>query len=303
MNRPSLKQLEAFYWAASLGNFRSAAFRLNTTQPAISNRIQELERTLGVELFDRTTRTARLTPKGRQLFSYAERMLRLATKMQDDVGDKRILHGTVRLGVVDAIALTWLPDLMFRLNETYEGITVELVVDATLRLREQLRQRVIDLALQVGSATGGELVAKPLGALQLSWIGSSKLTIPSGSLTPKELAAWPILSDNPGSLHQILIQEWFRDVGAEPGRINGCNSLATIIRLTIAGLGISMIPPAILKPEIDVGLVRILPCTVRLPRNDYFVIYPRTILHPAVQAVAEFAVKIGTAHPAFCDEP
>jgi len=130
MSRPTLKQLEAFYWAASLGNFQSAAFRLNTTQPAISNRIQELERALGVELFDRATRIARLTPKGRQLLSYAERMLRLATEMQDKVGDKHILRGTVRLGVVDAIALTWLPELIFRLNDMYAGISIELVVDA-----------------------------------------------------------------------------------------------------------------------------------------------------------------------------
>src|SRR5947208_10984031 len=122
MNRPTLKQLEAFYWAASVGNFQSAASRLNTTQPAISNRIQELERVLGVELFDRSTRTARLTPKGRQLLDYADRMLRLNAELQDRIGEKRVLGGIVRLGVVDAVALTWLPDLIFRLNDTYEGL-------------------------------------------------------------------------------------------------------------------------------------------------------------------------------------
>src|SRR5437588_1828847 len=194
MSQPTLKQLEAFYWAARVGNFQSAASRLRTTQPAISIRIRELERVLGVELFDRSTRTARLTPKGRQLLDYADRMLRLTAELQDKVGDKRVLRGIVRLGVVDAVALTWLPDLIFRLNDAYEGIAIELVVDATLSLRKQLRQRAIDLAVKVGPAFSAEIVAQALGSLQLAWIGSPKIASPSRLLTAKELASWPILS-------------------------------------------------------------------------------------------------------------
>jgi DNA-binding transcriptional LysR family regulator len=224
---------------------------------------------------------------------------RIVAELQDKIGDKRVLRGIVRLGVVDAVALTWLPDLIFRLNEEYEGIAIELVVDATLSLREQLRQRAIDLAVQVGPASSVEVAAKPLGSLQLAWIGSPKLAIPPGPLTPSELAVWPILSDNPGSLHRILIQQWFRDAGVDSGRANGCNSLATIIKLTIAGLGISMIPPAILKLEFEAKLLRILPCTAAIPRNDYFVIFPRTPLHPVAQLVADLTVKVAAEHPAF----
>ena len=59
--------------------------------------------------------------------------------------------------------------------------------------------------------------------------------------------------------------------------------------------------PAILKPELEAGLLHILPCTTKLPRNDYFVIYPRTALHPAGQAVADLAVRVAADHPAFCN--
>ena len=62
-----MQQLETFFWTVTLGSFSAAAEKLYATQSAVSMRVRELERTLGVELFDRTHRTARLTPKGREL--------------------------------------------------------------------------------------------------------------------------------------------------------------------------------------------------------------------------------------------
>ncbi|MDF3605779.1 LysR family transcriptional regulator [Paracoccus sp. DMF-8] len=52
----TLKQLETIYWIANLGTFERAALKLNTTQSAISKRIQELELAVGAELFDRSLR-------------------------------------------------------------------------------------------------------------------------------------------------------------------------------------------------------------------------------------------------------
>src|SRR3546814_9710181 len=56
----TLKQLEAFNWIAKLGTFERAAAKLNTTQSAISKRIQELEASIGLPLLDRSHRGARL---------------------------------------------------------------------------------------------------------------------------------------------------------------------------------------------------------------------------------------------------
>ena len=93
----NFKQLETFYWAVKLGSFSSAAQRLNSTQSTISMRIIELERDLGVELFDRTQRSARPTAKGRDLLQYAEEALRLSQEMQQQMleaqealGDKTV---------------------------------------------------------------------------------------------------------------------------------------------------------------------------------------------------------------------
>ena len=70
-----LRGIETFYWVATLGGFRLAADKLHTSQPAISQRIAQLEAGLGTRLLDRDTRGVRLTVKGQALLAHAERML------------------------------------------------------------------------------------------------------------------------------------------------------------------------------------------------------------------------------------
>ena len=59
------RSIETFLWVVKLGSFRGAAQRLNTTQPAISQRIAQLEREMGVKLLNRDHRVASPTPSGR----------------------------------------------------------------------------------------------------------------------------------------------------------------------------------------------------------------------------------------------
>lgn len=77
----NLAQLEAVVWLSRLGNFRKAAKRLGITQPAISLRIRQIERELGVTLFKRGTTSTQLTESGRQLVVYAVDITSLAAQL------------------------------------------------------------------------------------------------------------------------------------------------------------------------------------------------------------------------------
>lgn len=77
----NLAQLEAVVWLSRLGNFRKAAKRLGITQPAISLRIRQIERELGVILFKRGTTSTQLTEGGHQLLAYAVDITSLASQL------------------------------------------------------------------------------------------------------------------------------------------------------------------------------------------------------------------------------
>ena len=110
------KAIETFMWVVTLGSFRGAAQKLNTTQPAISQRIAQLEREVGVKLLQRDRRMVLPTPSGRQLMVYAEKLIGLRSEMLAVVGDRSAMRGVLRLGVAETIVHTWLSQLIKSVN-------------------------------------------------------------------------------------------------------------------------------------------------------------------------------------------
>jgi DNA-binding transcriptional LysR family regulator len=123
-----LRQIETFFWAARLGNFAKAAHQLNVTQSAVSMRIQELESAVGMKLFDRTQRVAKLTSAGVQLLPIAEQMMAVSDQLLAFKGKRSSIVGYVRLGVVEIVAMTWLPLLIEQLRNEFPLIQIEVEV-------------------------------------------------------------------------------------------------------------------------------------------------------------------------------
>src|SRR6187431_1814935 len=104
----TLKQLEAFYFAATLGSFVLAAQRVHVTQSSLSKRIAELEEWVGAALFSRSGRRAHLTEAGHRLLPVAGQMLDLRESARSAPNGPGALSGTCRFGVSELGALTWL---------------------------------------------------------------------------------------------------------------------------------------------------------------------------------------------------
>ena len=85
------KALETFIWVANLRSFRRAAEKLNTTQPAVSTRIAQLESFLGHRLLERDRRAVAPTPKGQEFLVHAERLIRLREEMIENRRESRLL--------------------------------------------------------------------------------------------------------------------------------------------------------------------------------------------------------------------
>ena len=82
----SLKQLQYFAAVAEFGSFRQAAFRLEITQPTLSNQVAIMEKALKVQLFERTRKGINTTPQGRELLLSARRVLEVAPGFSAQAG-------------------------------------------------------------------------------------------------------------------------------------------------------------------------------------------------------------------------
>src|SRR3954453_4430959 len=191
---PDFKSIETFLWVVKLGSFRGAAQRLNTTQPAISQRIAQLERELGVKLLNRDHRVASPTPSGRQMMIYAEKLIGRRAEMMAEGGDRSAMRGVLRLGVAETIVHTWLPRLVKSVNTAYPNLSLEIEVDITPNLSARLLAQEIELAFVVSPFAGSDVQSKVRCDYEIRFLASPALGLGSAMLSVEDLAKHPIIT-------------------------------------------------------------------------------------------------------------
>lgn len=287
-----LKNLEAFVWITRLGSFRAAAGRLNTTQPAISARIAQLEKDLGVQLFNRETRRATLTLKGMELLDHAERMLALQAELVHAVAESSTLRGLIRLGVAETIVHTWLTQLIERLHHRFPLVSLEIEVDTSIHLRNGLLAHEIDIAFMLGPVAEPDMRNEALCSYPMAWVASPSLDLPEGRMSLAELARFPVITFSRQTKPSVAIQQMFKRPDLPPLRFYGNSSLASIVRMTLDGIGVSAIPPAVIERELAEGRLRLIPAHDPLPDLDFTICHPLSTDNPLVPIVADMALEL-----------
>ena len=248
----TLKQLEAFVWIADLGSFRAAAERLHTTQPNISARIATLEAALGVTLMARDAGSVRLSSKGRDLLIHARAVLRQTEALIDAAGQTALYDSTLRLGVTELVAETWLGSFLRTFRAAYPNMAVEVTLDMSARLSQELFSHRIDLALQNGPFDTAASGSVALGRYPLIWVAAPALDLPKGRLSAADLARHPVLTHARGTRPHMEVAEHFRDA-RETVRLVPSSNLAAGKRMTIDGMGLAALPHAMVERELAEG--------------------------------------------------
>src|ERR1700722_15418506 len=188
------KSIETFLWVVTLGSFRGAGQRLNTTQPAISQRIAQLERELGVKLLNRDHRVASPTPSGRQLMVYAEKLIGLRSEMIAAVGDRSATRGVLRLGGPPNPRHTPGPRRVKSVNAAYPNLSLEIEVDITPNLSARLLAQEIELAFLIGPLSASSVRNRMLCDYPVGFLASPSLGLGPDTLTVHDLAKFPIIT-------------------------------------------------------------------------------------------------------------
>jgi DNA-binding transcriptional LysR family regulator len=260
-----VRNLDTFYWIASLGSFRAAADKLNLTQPAISARIQVLEQDLGSELFVREVRNAELTSDGRRLFVFAERLMNLNQDVLTAFSDTSNIEQTIRVGSSETIVSTWLPDFMGYLNQSYKRISFDLRVDSTYNLRNALVAREIDLAFLMGPIAEVSITNHELCTYQMIFAAPRELAELHDTWVPSAIADQSILTFANNTKPSRQIRELLAPHTKNTFDMTTSTSLGALIRLAKAGMGVCALPKAVIKNEIASGELVELKTEIKMP--------------------------------------
>lgn len=288
----NLRFLEAFVWVVRLGSFRAAGERLNLTQAAISSRIATLEDDFGQKLFDRDPRELRLTASGRLLLGYAERMLDLGRDMRAAMSSSRELTGILRIGVVETVIHTWLTDFLAALRDRHSALEVQLTADSTLRLHDDLRRGLLDIAVQTDPVLHDGIGNREIGTMAMGWVGVPEdCAGRPAPLSIGEVVARPIVTMTRGSQPHRALLEACRQAGASPKTVHCVGSLAAIVRLVRAGFGIATLPLAAIHAELASGMLITIPCEIDLGPLRLVVSYREDQTTEAAEGVATLVAE------------
>jgi DNA-binding transcriptional LysR family regulator len=297
------RSIETFLWVVKLGSFRGAAQRLNTTQPAISQRIAGLEREMGVRLLNRDHRVASPTPSGRQMMVYAEKLIGLRSEMMAEVGDRLAMRGVLRLGVAETIVHTWLPRLIKSVNTTYPNLSLEIEVDITPNLNARLLAQEVELAFVLGPPPDAGVRNRVLCDYPVGFFASPSLGFGNGPHALAELAKFPIITFPSKTRPYEMVRALFNRPELPPIRLHASASLATVIHMANEGLGIAVIPAAIVENELASGRLQQLGTDFNIPPLTFSAAWLASPEMVAVERVAELAGRIAQSSGEVDDAP
>ncbi|WP_395330183.1 LysR family transcriptional regulator [Novosphingobium sp. BL-8H] len=259
MKRIALFHLETLMWIDRLGTFAGAAQRLNTTQPAISARVREIEEQLGVPLFQRDGRRMVLTARGRRLVEAAEPLRQGLEQVLLEASDFAGATGNVRIGSGEIAAATCLPGFIAAVERERPGVTMEIELDLTARLLQQLLAGTRDIVFLAGPVASPGIRIAPIGAVELVWAASPAVAAAGGFSSP--LPVWSLPDHSP--LHAVTLAA-FAAGGPTPLSLNTCNNVRTLIEIVSCGQGAAVLPETMVRGELARGtLVEILPRPTR----------------------------------------
>ncbi|MEM7686134.1 MAG: LysR family transcriptional regulator [Pseudomonadota bacterium] len=248
-------QVRAFLATAEEGSFSAAARALRSTQPTIGRQISELERSLGVTLFERSVRGPSLTDAGRDLLDHVRAMGEAATLISMAAeGQSQQVSGEVAVTATDLLSATVLPKLLAPLRETAPGIRVRIVASNET---QNLTQREADIAIRHARPTQPDLIARHVANFRATLYAASCYLDKAGRpRAPQDVAEHAFVgSPDPErlipALHHMGIP-----VHAENFVMNSQNGVV-VWELLKAGFGISMLPEVLCDAQ--AGVEKVLP--------------------------------------------
>ena len=266
-----LRNLITFLKIVETGSFSKAAEQLRYSQSTVTVQIQQLEEELQVQLFDRIGKKVYVTEKGRELESYAQKMIDLSQKISAIGGEEQELQGTIRMAALDSIITASLPAILREFHSRHPKVDIIVkTADNVFDAERQLSQNEVDLAIVTHDQRSTKHFIKTI-LKETKFVFAAA---PSHPLTKKQSISLAEIAEN-----DVIItnqQFYFSDMSNEDTK----KTLEYIIKprfdiwnpigameLAKQGCGIALLPHYIIRDAVAKGEL----CVLNVPELNFTV--------------------------------
>ena len=244
-----LRHLRYFVAVAEERNFTRAAKRLHIAQPPLSRQIQQLEETLGVQLFERSSRPLKLTETGKFFYSHAVHLIAQTNELESMTRRVGNIERSLSVGFVGSTLYGMLPKIIRRFRDENKSVELSLHEMSTMDQIRALKDGRIDVGFgrirhedaNIRRVTLREekmIVALPVGHP----LSMSKPVLALRDLIYETLIVFP-KAPRPSYADQVLSA--FQERALTPRRIYDVRELQIALGLVAAGEGVSVVPSSV----------------------------------------------------------
>jgi DNA-binding transcriptional LysR family regulator len=289
-----LEDIHAFVAVVRNASITGAAEALLTRQPAITRRVQSLEKDLGVVLLDRNVKPSRPTQIGRRVYELCVNVVRDIELIDEFVREDAAPSGRLRLGVAEALAELALLDAVPELHREYPDVQVEVVSGWSTEVIAQLQASAIDAAIAVlpeGTRFESGLSAASIGVLPMVVV-AQKGTV-SGRKRLADLHGMEWILNPEGCGFRDILRRAFSDVGLPFAVKIATFGTEQKLGLVARGAGLSFVPERMLEASEYAPQLQRVELTDFQPRPHIWRVYPQNLGRSAdcVQHLGEVIIE------------
>lgn len=255
-----INAIQAFAAIARVGAFTRAAEELYLSQPAISRRIDLLERELGAPLFERFHGGARLTEAGHAFLPFAQQVLAAVRDGTQAVrAVEREDQGTLTLAMVGTLASTDLTGQLQRFRAAHPRVRVVLHTGRSDEVSDMVRRGEADIGLRYFADPHPALVSTCVHEEPLLVVAASQSRLTSaGVRDPKKLTGmpwvtFPVIPRSPGQAYARLLEHQLQICGLGHAETIVIDSLTAQKRFIEADFGLGLLPESSIQEELRLG--------------------------------------------------
>ena len=290
------RRLQVFYTVAKQLSFTKAAEQLFMTQPAVTFQVKQLEEHFSTRLFDRSHGRIALTPAGRLVMDYAERVLALSEEMETRVSDLTgTVGGPLSLGASTTIAEYILPKILGEFKAEHPEVQAHMTVANS----ETIVNRVADHSLDVG------LIESPshLPTLTSEVCCDDELVVICApghafarrrSVRAQDVASLPLVRREVGSGTREFTDNYLVQCGVAPDDLDVMMELGSpeaIKGVVETGIAIAVVSRATIVKELQLGSLLAIPLAPRLIRTLSLVHPKERFRSRLLTAFVDFAMR------------
>lgn len=244
----SLAKLRSFIAVADESQFNRAAQRLGVSQPSLSAQIRDLERLLGVSLFNRTTRSVSLTVEGRRFLHRARRLL---ADLNDAVADMQNLsslsQGRIVVAATPSVTSMLLPAAIQAFGQRFPDIHVQVHEAVHAGVEDSVISGRADFGFGPRPARTGDLEFTPFLSEKFFGVtGAAHAADGVSSMTFAEFCTRPLILPAAGTGLRSAIDEVLADQGVFPNVAHVLAHQDTMLTMASKGLGVAYLPALVI---------------------------------------------------------